>query len=542
MTTNETGCELPEYRDNPFIACLPPLETAADIYRRLRQPPSFDEKERQYPDHIRQHCIFRLARYFEPLEGHFELARKFDAVLRQGYIGRNPRTHGFIQHVQDGAERIEAKDRAYIGRPIQNTASSFSIVGCSGIGKSRAIETIMAGYPQIVRHSEPFSIHQLVWLKLDCPRQGSVKQLCQNFFLAVDQLLGTHYHTTHGRERIGVDHMVLHMGQVARTHALGVLVIDEIQHLLRARGTDAEGLLNFLVELVNTIAIPVIVIGTLAAAKVLQGNFREARRASGMGSLVWERLPRSGSWEHFVARMWTNQWLREFTPLSAGLMDVLYDESQGIVDIVVKLYMLSQLRAIELASARRKSEVLTPQLLRNVARKDFQLIQPMLQALRQGDRKALERYDDLLPLQQHVEGVFTAALGAQARPIPPMPATEPAPAKEQPAGIEGKVRSALLALGMASDLSEVLIREAIANTPSADPFQIVGWIADRLRAAPPAVKKPGPPKVRTRSEPAPVLDREDLRALARTRHEGQSAHATLLAAWIVKPPLEDIAA
>ena len=77
----------------------------------------------------------------------------------------------------------------------------------------------------------------------------------------MDRILGTRYLVQHGKARIGVDHMMLHMSQVANLHGLGALVIDEIQHLIRGRGNDPEDLLNFLVTLVNTIGVPVLVIG-----------------------------------------------------------------------------------------------------------------------------------------------------------------------------------------------------------------------------------------------------------------------------------------
>jgi len=58
---------LPEYQDNPFIAALPPLWSTKETYDRLLLQPVFDPRERQFPDHVRPHCIMRLFRYFDPL-------------------------------------------------------------------------------------------------------------------------------------------------------------------------------------------------------------------------------------------------------------------------------------------------------------------------------------------------------------------------------------------------------------------------------------------------------------------------------------------
>ena len=39
--------------------------------------------------------------------------------------------------------------------------------------------------------------------------------------------------------------MVTRMGQVARLHSIGALIIDEIQHLLSASGAASEMMMNF---------------------------------------------------------------------------------------------------------------------------------------------------------------------------------------------------------------------------------------------------------------------------------------------------------
>lgn len=174
-------------------------------------------------------------------------------------------------------------------------------------------------------------------------------------------------------------------------HAVGVLVIDEIQHLKQARGTGPDAMLNFLVTLVNTIGIPVIIIGTLGALPLLQGDFRQARRASGLGNLVWERMEDGAAWRHFIEKMWTYQWTREVSPLTDEIRRSLYEESQGIVDIVVKLFMLTQLRALQLNATRGRREILDTGLLKHVAAESFRVIHPMIDALKRGDRQAIWR-------------------------------------------------------------------------------------------------------------------------------------------------------
>lgn len=541
MTTHSEmpASSLPEYENNPFIARLPPLRSQLQLLDALAARPEYDEQERGYAASLRKHCIMRLGRYFEPLERQIQLADRFGMLLRQGYIGRNPLTHDYIRHLQNGAERIEAKSLTIpTSQPVENTATSFALAGCSGIGKSKAIEKVLHQYPQCIQHIEPFSLLQITWLKLDCPHQGSPKQLCINFFSAVDRLVGTNYFNWYGSRRASVDEMMVHMAHVANLHALGVLVIDEIQHLNKTKiGPDA--LLNFLVTLVNTIGVPVILIGTLSAIPLLQENFRQARRASGMGSLIWDRMPKGKAWDYFISQLWKYQWTRDPTALSPEIQEVLYDESQGILDIVVKLFMLAQLRVVSIGEVRRGPEVLTAELLRKVAREDFRVVRPMLDALRANDTKALLKYDDLLPLQAHVNQVLASAVTTSPLEVVISPvAVQPRDGSVQDDG-SNAIRNALHSLGVADDVAHVLISDAMTLHPSADPLLLMATISERLAKRPVKARKSQPPKPSKAAEP---LEQDLRHIVAQGKKSGKSGYESLLAAGLVKPPLFDLAA
>ena len=117
---------------------------------------------------------------------------------------------------------------------------------------------------------------QIVWLKLDCPFDGSIKGLCFNFFQAVDDILGTDYSRIYTGNRRTVDELIPLIARVASLHCIGVLVIDEIQHLSQAKSGGSSKMLNFFVQLVNTIGVPVVLVGTYKAMPILSGEFRQA--------------------------------------------------------------------------------------------------------------------------------------------------------------------------------------------------------------------------------------------------------------------------
>jgi hypothetical protein len=84
------------------------------------------------------------------------------------------------------------------------------------------------------------------------------------------------------------------MALVASIHALGLLVVDEIQHVSVAKSGGAEKLLNFFVQLTNEVGVPIIMIGTFKAMGVLCSEFRQIRRGCSQGDMIWTRMVRGG--------------------------------------------------------------------------------------------------------------------------------------------------------------------------------------------------------------------------------------------------------
>ena len=526
---------LPEYAGNPFIARLPPPMSVQDVLAELTDLPAYSPDERHYPAHLRCHCIRRLARYFDPMNRHLALEGRIGALIRHSYIGRNPNTTDFIHRLHNNHERVIKRDLDRTIYPVETTASGFALIGCSGIGKSRSIDRILRLYPQTIAHDTPMALVQVSWLKLDCPHMGSAKQLCISFFREMDRLLGSRFQARHGAGRIALDEMVVHMAQIADLHALGLLVIDEVQHLMQAPGASREDLLNFLVTLINKIGLPVMIVGTPAALPLLQGAFRQARRASGIGSAVWEPMPESGDWEGFVRRMWAYQWTRVETPLNDEIMAVLRDESQGITDVVIKLYMLAQLRAIQLGELGGREEVINGGLIRHVAKTELTLIAPMIDALRRNGQRALLRYDDLMPLDSFVR---QSLQDAAVRLRPAEPVAPPSTASASPALTDGALLTMLEDMGIAGDIAAVLLGEVRTAIPDAGTLDLVGAVCDRLRARGPEarpVKAPRKPRVKMPEQDAP----DDLRRVDVS--DATDAHAAFLQAGWIRAPFNDAA-
>lgn len=475
---------IPRYKGNPLIEALPPIQSASAISNTLACYPSYEQNHRALLAEQRIHLIHTVLDVFIPLPEHIDLAERFSCLLREGYTARNPIV---AEYWQSFRFRVEVGGQDHGSRlRVRSSARGMTILGVSGAGKTTGTEACLNFYPQVIQHSlyqgRPFTWIQMVWLKLQCPFDGSTRGLCLNFFRAVDELIGTSYYRNYAQGRRTTDELMPEMQRVASLHSLGVLVIDEIQHLDQSKSGGSERMLNFFTQLVNTIGVPVVFIGTPKAKAVLSREFRQSRRGTGEGDFVWDRLERGEKWNYFIESLWRYQYLHTPTPPSAELFDVLHDESQGIVDIAVKLFMLSQVRAIH-----SSHEVLTSTIIRSVAADSFRTIQGALDALRRGDHHALESIQDIKPLdytsavRRIGNSARMATLTTQPRPVAvPQPEVRAAESSPSPKStLSTKVRrNSVVTKHSPETLVGTVQRAKEANLSPHDALKAQGFVRD----------------------------------------------------------------
>lgn len=382
-----------DYKGNPLIEALPPILSMEEAFDQLSFLPLYHSSERNLSREHRYHALLRLLRFYQPLNQTLNLELRFSSFIRYGYVSRNPLQKEHVQALNELHSRLVNNENLGLPPDIRSSASSFTLMGFSGIGKTSAIERVLSLYPQVILHKEPINGIQIVWLKLNCPHDGSLKTLCMNFFQKIDKLIGTNYYEKYGKHTNSISSMVIRMGQVSRLHFIGAIIIDEIQHMLSASGSASEVMMNYLVTLVNEIGVPVMFIGTMKAKALLQKDFRQARRSSGLGDMIWQQMKKDDDWEILITSMWDYQWTKEHTELTEELYDTIYEESQGIVDVALKLYILGQFRAINSGLER-----ITPQIIKETIKEDLQILQPILKALKSGIPSEIAKYEDITPM------------------------------------------------------------------------------------------------------------------------------------------------
>ena len=445
------------FQGNPFIEALPPRKPDIEIIRQLQHRPPYKEEDRLRPAEDRGMLVQILSQLFQPCEKDIDIYHKIERCIRWGYVDRNPFNQAFIRQQQhEYKAQLRKADRIPYSQAYPTT-SGFALLGISGLGKSTTLRHVLNRYPQVIQHScyngIPFNETQISWIHMDCPNDGSLKSLCSGFFERIDNLLGTDYFEQYSKKRTTLDTMRIAMARIARTYHLGILCIDEIQSLAVAKDASIPvKTLNFLVTLVNTIGVPVVLVGTPRALSFLQKEFQQAKRACGQGDALWEHMDNGDTWRMFVRSIWTYQYTRNKVPLTDEMLNALFEEAVGIPFLAVNIYKLVQEYAIYSGE-----ETFSASSFHTIASQKMRLTLEMRKALLSGKEINLLHYLDLTPFKVKDFQISIQDIN------PPEPfAPEPVPASD----IREQAILALLAFGISRPTAMKHVERILVRNPA----------------------------------------------------------------------------
>jgi len=399
---------LATYDGNPLIEALPPIWTDLEVARgMLNEPPLPQDSERLLAPKVRVHAVNRLRDVIIPLMPHIDVEDNFSQLIRGGYTSRNPFSRETV--AMRHAARLE--DVRWSG--YCSSARDLTIIGMSGMGKTTCINSVLRMYPQVIEHkkfeSKAFIQTQVVWLKLECPHDGSLRGFCSAFFQALDAALNTSEHSKILNTRANIDMLIEHIGRHCRNYCIGAVIIDELQHLNTPR-SDKVQMLNLLVNLSNRAGVPFVYIGTNAMIDCLSDTLRNARRAAGMGLISFDRFEQNDeNWNVLLGRLWKYNWISQATELDADFTKCIYDLTQGNVDFLVILLILTQKYAIY-----QEIDKISLETLQHVFDNQMYLLHRPIAALRSGD---LHKFDDLMPAKDQIEAMISADIYRKANKV-----------------------------------------------------------------------------------------------------------------------------
>lgn len=391
--------ELEKWAGYPSIEALPKLIARENLFEVLQACPPYRESFRKKRREVRSHLVMDILHFFQPLSIHARLDGMVSRAMYDGYIGRNPLDP---RNADSMNERLAYfRNNPYTLGHDRNTASAFLVCGMSGLGKSTGVTRVLGRYPQAIVHKKyrnsRYTKVQIVYVYLECPKDGSTKGLCIDFFKTLDFIMGgqTHYSDEFGKESRATNQLMESMANMAMRLQIGMIVIDEIQYLNVAKSGGEEEFLNFMVRLINIIGVPVVFLGTPDAEQLFSKALRQTRRCSGQGDLFLEPFKLDGEeeeneWEIYAESLWKHQFVSTPSPLTKELSNALHDVSFGIPDLANKVYLTAQVKAME-----TKDEVITEGMLRSAYRDDCRLLSHAVEILKSGRPDLLQKLKDV---------------------------------------------------------------------------------------------------------------------------------------------------
>ena len=480
-----TDQRIPRYRGNKLIEALPPSQTEDELIESLKFQPAFDRSSREWESHERMHELMSLTNIMVPLASHIQLARVLDSMMREGYVGRRPMSRDHVAIYQD------INDHQRNRQPFRQSADtvtaqlSTALIGVSGMGKTTTVKRCLAHINPVIYHPE-LDLYQITHLHFEMPSDGKgVKALATSIISRIDELVpnANYYHDYVGSGKASGDALLSSAARLANKHCVGLLIPDEVQNMSNTRKDD-QIVMTELTSLSNRVKAPQLLIGTNKAHKILGLDFRQARRSLSLGLGNWHALPRSepgynergesalvdGEWVDFMNALWVYQWVKKEVKLSKELLDRFYEYTQGVIDLAIKLFIVSQARAI-----LDGSETLSEQLIDDVYKSDMRLVHPMVEALRENDMVALMKYEDIAPISatDMLSDLERRFRGQRNRAASTRAGSE---------GFEQRLTSVGQALGLPVEDAASIAREINAEGTAKDMFDAATQLGKKMAA------------------------------------------------------------
>lgn len=339
--------------DNPFLAALPEMLPRDEFLSAIRSAPGLPYNLAQMSPEERRQSLPMLSTVFVGMDYMYAVYDQLYRAIRETYTTRTS---------MEAIRQINTLFRGKESDSYATQAASGSVLGVLGIGKTSTIRRALETMPQVIEHIEymgqPFYCKQVLYLRVECPSDCSVKTLALNLVAALDRAIGSNYlHQLISLRSIAASAVATQVKILCMTHHVGLLLVDEIQNAVETaqRNRQVKPLLKFLVELTNDTATAVYFVGTPVAEQLFTSQEHLKRRTRGIRLLP---LKPDGTYRRFVEQLWGYQLTPMPAPLTEKLANKLFDFSGGIPAYIVKIFQESQAQALLLGQARINEKVM----------------------------------------------------------------------------------------------------------------------------------------------------------------------------------------
>lgn len=358
-----------------IIKELPEMKSGDELRKEFSVIPEYDNKVCEYGAATRLMALSDLYAIYVPSAMSEEIYSKLYLAL--------------IRSLQKKSTKVAIRQQNQNFRAIQGLeyggiiggSDSFSIIGCSGIGKSSAINRAIS----IITENKIIEVEEtqskiIPCLIVQCPFDCSVKSLLLEILRKVDELIGSKYYENAIRARSTTDLLIGNVSQVALNH-IGLLIVDEIQNVCNSR--NGKNLIGSLTQLINSSGISICMVGTPESAVFFESAMQLARRSLG---LQYRAMEFDENFINVCKMLYSYQYTKNPSEITDSVIEWIYEHSSGIISVVVNLLHDAQ----EIAILSGKEE-LNLETLNEAYQKRLSLlhdyIEPTIQRRRQTTQK-----------------------------------------------------------------------------------------------------------------------------------------------------------
>lgn len=309
-----------------LIRQMPEMLSGQELYEKLADIPVYNEEIRGRNQTERLIELSTLYEIYLPSEMSIEIYSKLYLALLRSLQKKG--TNVAVQQAYQNHNAIMRREN----RGIIGGSDSFSIVGCSGIGKSSAINRAISIITEkrMIEIQNP-SVRIIPCLVVQCPFDASVKSMLLEILRKSDELLETNYYSSALKARATTDVLIGIVSQVALRH-IGLLVIDEIQNCVTAKS--GKNLVAMLTQLINSSGISICLVGTPETLSLFESAFQLARRSLG---LQYNSLNNDEFFKGFCKLLFKYQFVQKKAEITEQIIDWLFEHSGGVTSVVVSL-------------------------------------------------------------------------------------------------------------------------------------------------------------------------------------------------------------
>ena len=240
--------------------------------------------------------------------------------------------------------RNAARDQNLLSRSVMggDIGIGLSLLGVGGCGKTEAITTMLARYPQVIEHDIEGvgNFVQIIYITVITPSNANLNDLYTAIAEAIDEALGNinPVYSRYIRNKQTVGSKARYIAQLVRIFNICSIILDEVQNLDNRR--NKEDSYNSLMEIINTTKVSIVLVGTEEAYTMLCKKQYLARRT---GDII-DASKYCYDYERFCIRMaelMKFNWFKKDVVLDPEheLFKALYEETRGTIYRMVSLWI-----------------------------------------------------------------------------------------------------------------------------------------------------------------------------------------------------------